>query len=402
MYIITEPEDLEKAAKEFDELEKFLTRAETYLTPYNWGFYKILVLPPSFPFGGMENPLLTFVSPTIVVGDKSSVDVAVHEICHSWFGNTITNINWSHFWLNEGFTTFAERKVDAYFYGESASKISAKLENETMYYNMIDYGMDSNYTSLNPQPNGNHPDGLMSTIPYEKGYQFLVYLERLITADKMQEFLKSYIKKYFGKSINSGEFQSHFTGFVMETFDSSTSQKILSMIDFKKWINGTGLPPVKIDLDTPQYHEAIALSDSFINNSPDPAAKDKYSKFSVNLKGLFYSHFLNNMSKVSKEIATIVDTTLASSSEINPEIIYRWQQVAIKSGYMTAPFDAANNFVGKYGRMKMIVPVYAALTSVDAAKAREIYNGHKDFYHPIARQAIEGVLKSSTSILLSE
>ena len=401
-YVITEPEDIEKAANEFSDLEQFLTRAETYLSPYIWGVYKIIVLPPSFPFGGMENPLLTFVSPTIVVGDKSSVDVAVHEICHSWFGNTITNINWSHFWLNEGFTTFAERKVDTFFFGESASKISAKLENETMYYNMVDLGMDSNYTSLNPQMNGNHPDASMTSVPYEKGYQFLTYLEKLITADKMQEFLRTYIKKFQGKSIKTDEFKSHFTGFVMTTFDSQTSQKILSLIDFNKWINGTGLPPVRIDLETIQYRDTIALADSFLANSPDPQAKDKYSKLSVNLKGLFYSHFLNNMGRVTKEIIASVEATLTSSAEINPEVIYRWLQVAIKSGFMASPFDSANNFVSKYGRMKMIIPVYQAMVAVDAAKAKEIYAAHKDFYHPIARQQIESILNPHADILISE
>ena len=350
----------------------------------------------------MENPILTFVSPTIVVGDKSSVDVDVHEICHSWFGNTITNINWIHFWLNEGFTTFAERKVDTFFFGESASKFSVKLENETMYYNMTNLEMDSHYTSLNPQMNGNHPDASITSVPYENGYQFLTYLEKLITADKMQEFLRTYIKKFQGKSIKTDESKSHFTGFVMTTFDSQTSQKILSLINFNKWINGTDIPPVRVDLATIQYRDTIALVDSFFANSPDPQAIDKYSKLSVNLKGLFYSHFIDNMGRVTKEIIRSVEATLTSSAEINPEVIYRWLQVAIKSGFMASPFDSANNFVSKYGRMKMIIPVYQAMVAVDVAKAKEIYDAHKDFYHPIARQQIESILNPHADILISE
>ena len=109
--VITEPSDIDRVAAELDTLETLLDETEAYLTPYIWGTYTIVVLPPSFPFGGMENPLLTFASPTIIVGDKSQVYVATHEIAHSWSGNDVTCRNWEHFWINEGFTVFEERKV---------------------------------------------------------------------------------------------------------------------------------------------------------------------------------------------------------------------------------------------------------------------------------------------------
>ena len=394
-YVITEPEQIDKAAKEFEDLEEFLSKAEFYLTPYVWGIYKLLILPPSFPFGGMENPLLTFASPAIVVGDKSSVDVAVHEICHSWFGNLVTNINWSNFWLNEGFTVFAERKTDSMIYGKDQSLIAAKLENSSMYLDMVGYGLDSNYSSLTPLPNGNHPDDSFSTIPYEKGFQFLFFIESLIGETRMQNFLRSYIGTYEYTSIDSDEFWNFFKNFLIKDMGKKEANKIINQIDFDTWIHKPGLPPVTVNLETKEYNEAINMSDSFMNGSPDPSAKTIYDGFTVNLKGLFLTHMIENVDKVTLDIATQIDSTLKVSEEINGELIYRWLQIAIRSKYLQSPYKSADDFLGSIGRMKFVVPVYEALADVDLTMAKQIYAGHKDFYHPIAQSNIEKVLSKS-------
>lgn len=160
---------------------------EAYLTPYIWGTYNVLVLPPSFPFGGMENPLMTFASPTIIVGDKSQVFVATHEIAHSWTGNEVTCENWSNMWLNEGFTVFEERNVTATLMGdkgEDFSKVAAILGNADLQDAIKSYG-DNSFASLYPVHNGKSPDESFSEIPYEKGYQFLYYLQGLLGRDEM-------------------------------------------------------------------------------------------------------------------------------------------------------------------------------------------------------------------------
>ncbi len=179
-YVITEPDFIDAAAKELEDLEEGLTTTEEMLIPYEWGDYKILILPPSFPFGGMENPLLTFASPSIIVGDKSSVDVANHEIAHSWTGNLVTNMNWDNFWLNEGFTVFVERHVDWKLKGETFYKVASLVGNASMIASMSDYGFDHPYSSLTPHCNGSNPDDAFSTVPYEKGFQFLTFLESLV------------------------------------------------------------------------------------------------------------------------------------------------------------------------------------------------------------------------------
>jgi len=191
--IVTEPCRVEAVANELEELPEFLNQAEAYLTPYIWGTYAILVLPPSFPMGGMENPLLTFASPTIITGDKSQVDVAIHEIVHSWFGNDVTCENWSHFWLNEGFTVFGERKVSAVIHDLDFSKVNAFLGNISATDDMLDYGLTNSYSSLYPIIGTDFPDDSFSTVPYEKGFQLLWYIQSLIGDGPMQEMLREYI-----------------------------------------------------------------------------------------------------------------------------------------------------------------------------------------------------------------
>jgi leukotriene-A4 hydrolase len=196
-YVITEPEMIQDAANELDALDDAIIKLENYLKmPYEWGDYKILILPPSFPFGGMENPLLTFASPTIIVGDKSGVAVANHEIAHSWTGNLVTNMNWDNFWLNEGFTVFSERKVTEMIYGESFMKVAAKVGNSSMYNDMLDYGLDNKYSSLTPHCDGENPDDAFSTIPYEKGFQLLYFLESLVGKTNFALFMHDYLVKF--------------------------------------------------------------------------------------------------------------------------------------------------------------------------------------------------------------
>jgi leukotriene-A4 hydrolase len=179
--VITEGVNLEKDANELSQLGDLLNDVEAYLNPpnpYEWGNYSVIVQPPSFPIGGMENPLLTFASPTIIVGDKSQVYVVTHEIGHSWTGNQVTCKDWSNFWLNEGFTVFLERKISGQRNGLEFSLVEAQLGNSSLWSDMLAYGLTNSFSSLYPQLNdGTNPDDSSSEVPYEKGYQFLYYLE---------------------------------------------------------------------------------------------------------------------------------------------------------------------------------------------------------------------------------
>uniref|UniRef100_A0A7S3K7S2 Peptidase M1 leukotriene A4 hydrolase/aminopeptidase C-terminal domain-containing protein n=1 Tax=Euplotes crassus TaxID=5936 RepID=A0A7S3K7S2_EUPCR len=399
-FVISEPEEIEKVANEFSELEDFLSEAERLTIPYEWGVYKLLILPPSFPFGGMENPLLTFASPAIVPGDKSSVDVAIHEIAHSWFGNLVTNNNWTNFWLNEGFTTFLERKTVRNIFGEDFMKVTAKLENQTVYFEILDYGLENGFTSLHPVFNGTHPDEALSDIPYEKGFQFLIYLESLIGEDYMLEFLRSYLKNFAYTSIDVTNFISFFSEYVHQKFTTTDAEEILSKIDFDAWIYAPGLPPITVDFETKEYNDAIELAQSFLDAKANvTSALQIFKSFSVNLKGLFISHLIDNQEIVDDCMAQYIYDTLQLGDEINGEVVFRWLIVAIRSGQLRAPFESADEFVGSIGRMKYVIPVYQAMLDSNAAIAKAIFNKHEDFYHPIAIKAIQDIF--SEDVLIS-
>lgn len=184
------------ASSQLSDLETYLVTVENYTgIPYDWDIYRIVIMPPSFPFGGMENPLLTFASPSIITlnGEKSGVGVAIHEIAHSWTGNTVTCSNWSNLWINEGFTVFLERKADLKLFGPDYYKTDSINGNDSMWTDMLNFGLQNNFSSLFPLVQGQNPDNAFSTIPYEKGFQFLTYLETLIGENQMQTLIHDWI-----------------------------------------------------------------------------------------------------------------------------------------------------------------------------------------------------------------
>jgi len=190
-FVISEPTYIDVYAKELEDMDHYVKTIEDYITPYGWGIYKLVIQPPSFPIGGMENPLLTFANPTIIVGDKSGISVAVHEIAHSWTGNDATTENWSNMWINEGMCVFLERKALTSLYGRDFTLVDAVNGNDSMVTDMKRFGWNTSFSSLHPNVDDCNPDDPFSTIPYEKGYQFLIYLESLIGEKMMQGFMRS-------------------------------------------------------------------------------------------------------------------------------------------------------------------------------------------------------------------
>ena len=189
--VITEPEFLDFCAKELEDLEKFVQTIEAYLFEYIWGPYNVVILPPSFPYGGMENPMLTFVNPSIITGDKSNIDVVIHEIAHSWAGNLVSCKSWSHFWLNEGITMFLERKAVKELYGEKKYQLGILMEDMGLTEAILSYGENHNYTSLNPDFSDlKNPDDAFSKIPYEKGFQFIFFFGKDCRRRNVQRIFK--------------------------------------------------------------------------------------------------------------------------------------------------------------------------------------------------------------------
>ena len=208
-----------KACNEFKDAEEYIKIAEEYLDhPYEWQIYNLLVLPFSFPYGGMENPNLTFVTPALLAGDRSMSNVIGHEISHSWTGNLVTNKNWKNFWVNEGFTIFMERKLDSALLGEDMENLEAIVGNNELIADIKLLGEDSEYTKLSPDFGGNDPDDGFSTVPYEKGYQFLIYIEKVIGKENFQEVMQKYIKKYRYKSVDHTAFKEVLEDLIKEKY----------------------------------------------------------------------------------------------------------------------------------------------------------------------------------------
>ena len=392
--VITEPEMLNKSVTELENLQDSLDLAESFLTPYEWGNYTILILPPSFPFGGMENPLLTFASPSIIVGDKSQVDVATHEIAHSWTGNLVTNRNWENFWLNEGFTVFTERHVSRRQHGEEFYKVSSALGNSSLFSDMADFGFDSTFTSLHPNYEGANPYDTFSEVPYEKGFQFLTYIETLIGNKTMEAFLKTYVAKYKRQSIVYEQFWSTFNEFLNDTLGPEQAKNITDQIDLDTWVYSTGAPPVQLNFSHPSLDLSRSLAIDYIAKGGD-ARPDEYKKFfdffSL-LKCVFLTQLVDDIDKITRPIKNLIDYDYNLTETIDPEQKVLWYQVLIKTDYNKKAKEKVNEFLGSIGRLKYLRPLYRALDSYDHDTAVKTFRTHKPIYHPVAVARIKEIL----------
>lgn len=188
--VVTGPEELVGCQWELeDDMEKFMEAAEKIVYPYAWGTYNVLVLPASFPYGGMENPIYTFATPTIISKDRQNVDVVAHELAHSWSGNLVSNASWEHFWLNEGWTVYLERRIQMAIHGDSFRDFSSIIGWKALTDSITMFGEDHEFTKLVIDLKGKDPDDAFSSIPYEKGFTFLYYLEKLVGKDKWDKFI---------------------------------------------------------------------------------------------------------------------------------------------------------------------------------------------------------------------
>ncbi len=204
--VYTEPEMLDAAAWEFQSVDSMLQKAEALFGPYRWERYDFLVMPPAFPYGGMENPRLTFLTPSLLAGDRSLVNVLAHELAHSWTGNLITNATMNDFWLNEGFTVWAERRILEALEGEEAVSLSAAIGRADLDEAIEDFGKNSPLTRLKNDLAGVDPDEIYSVVPYEKGCLFVQLLERTVGRKKWDSFMRKYMDRFEFTSITTEDF----------------------------------------------------------------------------------------------------------------------------------------------------------------------------------------------------
>lgn len=403
--LFTEPEIIDAASFEFkEETEKFIATAESLLTPYIWGRYDLLVLPGSFPYGGMENPCLTFVTPTLIAGDRSLVDVVAHEIAHSWTGNLVTNATWESFWLNEGFTMFVERKIIGKLFGEPVRQLSAIVGLKHLQEDVDHFGVDNPLTALCPKLENTDPDDAFSGIPYEKGFNLLYELESLLGGPKVfDEYVKAHVIQFAGKSITVDDWRMFLYTWVEEHLGVDGVAILKTKIDWESWLFKPGFPPKKAKFDTSLADECCNLADAWHRDrnleSDNLVAKfsgANFESFVTLQKIVFLDSLISKQPKFPPKALAAMQTVYKLSESRNAEIRFRWQTLCLNSG-QTSIFPHVVQFLTEQGRMKYVRPLYRSLAAASPegrVLALETFTKSKDFYHPIAAAMISKDLGS--------
>jgi len=385
--VVTSPDQLISCQWELEEsMAAFLTAAEKIVYPYAWTMYNVLVLPPSFPYGGMENPVFTFATPTIVSGDRQNVDVIAHELSHSWSGNLVSNASWEHFWLNEGWTTYLERRIAAAIHGEPHFGFSAIIGWKALKDSIDRYGADHEFTRLVVDLKGCDPDDAFSTVPYEKGFVFLYHLDTLVGRAKWDKFIPHYFSKFKFGSLDSYDFKATLLDFFRDDKDATAK---LDSLDWDAWFYKPGFPPQPAYDDT-LAKECYALADRWERMAEQPFEPSRHD----------IGHWFAQQSYVFLERVMDFETALRPAdvrkmgeaygyaSGQNVELSFRFFVIGLKARAESV-YRPTAELLGRVGRMKFVRPLFRELAKCDRQLAVETFEKNKDFYHPICRQMVE-------------
>jgi leukotriene A-4 hydrolase/aminopeptidase len=379
----SEPSVVDAAAREFSDLEKMVDAVESMFGPYRWGRYDVLVLPPSFPFGGMENPCMTFATPTLLAGDKSLVNVIAHELAHSWSGNLVTNATWRDFWLNEGFTVYLERRIVERLYGERAATQASLLGREDLAQTLTELtgpGDSRLYIDLT----GRDPDDGLTDIAYEKGCLFLTMLERAVGRAKFDPFLRAWFDEHAFQPVTTGQFRRFIVARLL-----NGDEPRAAALHIDDWISGEGLRADAPDFNAGVFEEQTARARAFSSAEPrtKPAPAEKWNTAE-------WLHFLQALpATISAADLAGLDAAYGFTKSPNAEIAAQWLELAIRAKYEPA-YPRLEQFLIGIGRRKFLTPLYTALakTPEGLARAKAIYAKARPGYHPIAQGTIDKLL----------
>lgn len=385
--VATGPNELKASQWELeDDMDKFLDAAEKIVFPYQWGEYNVLVLPPSFPYGGMENPIFTFATPTIISGDRQNIDVIAHELAHSWSGNLVTSCSWEHFWLNEGWTVYLERRILASIHkNDSYFDFSAIIGWKHLEEAIEEFGKDHEYTKLSIKHDGIDPDDAFSSVPYEKGFHFIWSLDRLVGRENFDKFIPHYFSKWQNKSLDSFEFKDTFLEFFSAPEYASLKDK-LSEIDWEGRFFNPGLPP-KPEFDTTLVDGCFQLANRWKSKDFSPSASDT-SSWTGNQLLVFLNLVQDFQEPLTAEQAQNMGKVYALAGSQNVELKAAYYQIAMKAKD-TSSYPGVAELLGNVGRMKFVRTLFRTLNKVDRDLAVQTFEKNRDFYHPICRQLVE-------------
>ena len=380
--VYAEPSVVEKAAREFEDTEDMMQAVEKLYGPYQWQRYDILVLPPSFPFGGMENPRLTFVTPTILAGDKSLVSLVAHELAHSWSGNLVTNATWRDFWLNEGFTVYLEQRIQERVFGRERSEMEGALEVHELEAELK--GLEPRDQLLYVDLDGRDPDDGFTAVPYIKGMLFLRSLEAAVGRDRFDTFLRSYFDHFSFQSVTTADFLEYLDQYLLQS-----NPHLADQVPVEEWLLTPGLP------------EGAARPESDLLDGVERQVQ-RWTAGEVAAEDLptadwstqEWLHFLRSLGDTVEpaKIAEL-DAAFSLTAAGNSEIIHQWLLMAVRGGYEPA-YPRLEEFLISVGRRKFLKPLYTELAKTEDGKRRvlAIYKKARPHYHPIAVATIDEVL----------
>jgi len=375
-----EPATVAAAAWEFAGVERMIVAAEEMFGPYEWDRYDMLVLPPSFPYGGMENPRLTFLTPTLLAGDRSLVDVVCHELAHSWTGNLVTNATMDHFWLNEGFTVWAERRILEALHGPEAAAVGWAIGRTALLESVQRFGADSPFTVLRTHLEGVDPDDVYSSVPYEKGALFVALLERTAGRAAFDAFIRAYIRKF------------HFTSVTTEQLMAFVEQQlpgVAARVGADEWLNKPGVPANAPVFRSASLEALTALGEGWPTGARPAAAQ--VASWSPSELLVYLQHLPRQLDAAS---CRWLDAELKLTDRGNYEILVEWLTIALGSDYEPV-FGRARDVLLRVGRMKYLRPLFGAMGRHPRTRAlaREIFAAAAPTYHTLSRRVVESVME---------
>jgi len=381
--IYAETNILDAAVAEFDDTQAMIDKAEKMYGKYRWGRYDLLILPPSFPFGGMENPRLSFITPTVIAGDKSLVNLIAHELAHSWSGNLVTNESWRDLWLNEGFTSYVENRIMEAVFGENRSTMEQALDAQGLNYEIAE--LSPGDTQLYIDLKGRDPDDAFSGVPYTKGQLFLIYLEKKFGRDRFDTFVLEYFDSHAFQSLGTTNFVKYLKANLTHKYPNIVSDE-----EVNEWIYEQGLP-VYVPKPT---SSAFSTIDQQISQWLGGALTlEQLPTKSWTLHE--WLHFINNLPiNIKKERMATLDKAFDLTHSKNAEIAHAWYLLSVRSGYDVV-YPAMSEYLITIGRRKLIVPLYKELAQTEQGKvwAVKVYQKARPGYHGLAQGTVDGILK---------
>ena len=383
-----EPSRVAAAAAEFEDAERMMLKAETLYGPYRWGRYDVLMLPPSFPYGGMENPRLTFMTPTVIAGDKSLVGVLSHELAHSWSGNLVTNATWRDGWLNEGFTTYLERRIMEAVYGEERAGLEWGVGEQDLRLALAELAPDEAWRGgLAPDLAG-RPADEGSEVAYDKGALFLYQLERRFGRARLDAFLQGWFDRHAFTSVTTPQFVAELQQELIAKYPGRVDEQFLT-----RWIDGVGIPD-----DAEFVHSAVLSRVDDVRSSWEKGTLATQDLPAARWTTQEWLHFITRTSR-PQPVGRLqeLDQRFQLTQSRNAEIAHAWYRLAIASGYPGLE-PTLERYLTSIGRLKLIRPLYEDLlrSPAQAAFARRVYAEARPGYHAIAQLALDKVMQEAT------